>query len=277
MPTNSQVHSLWRYPVKSMAGEELDEAQITSRGLLGDRAYALVDGRNKAGTARKLLGILDCHPRFVSPPKPDQSRPPALMITLPDGRTLSSTQADCTAILSDFFGHGVALLSSPPEGLALELAAGTLAGKHAATTEIPIASGAPPGTFVDYATLHIVTTSTLAQLSKEYPQGNFDIRRFRPNIVIETTEPGFCENDWRERTLALGSEVRLRVTIPCPRCVIPTLPQSGLPHDPGILRTAAQNNRQDLGDFGKLPCVGVCADVLSPGLVRRGDSVRLLD
>lgn len=110
-----------------------------------------------------------------------------------------------------------------------------------------------------------------------YPRGSFDIRRFRPNIVVETTEPGFCENDWQERTMALGREVRLRVTIPCPRCVIPTLPQDGLPHDPGILRTIVQHNRQDLGDFGKLPCVGVCADVLQPGLIRRGDIVRLLD
>ncbi len=277
MPTNSQIHSLWRYPVKSMAGEKLDEAEITSRGLLGDRAYALVDGRNKVGTARKLRGILDCHPRFISPPRPDHPWPPALMITLPDGRTVSSAQADCSAILSAFFEHSLTLLSSPPEGLALEFAAGTLAGKHAATTEFPIAAGAPPGTFVDYATLHILTTSTIAQLSKEYPQGNFDIRRFRPNIVVETTEPGFCENRWLERTMALGCDVRLRITMPCPRCVIPTLPQSGLPQDPGILRTAVQHNRYDLGDFGKLPCVGVCADVLNPGLIRRGDIVRLLD
>lgn len=273
----ARLQAFWRYPVKSMAGEELDEAQITPRGLLGDRAYALVDGRNKVGTARKLKRILDCRPRFLSPPRADDPEPPPVIITLPDGRTVSSEQSDSAAVLSQFFAHDVTLLSSPPAGLALEFAAGTLAGKHADTTEVPLASAAPPGTFVDYATLHILTTSTLAQLAKAYPQGRFDICRFRPNIVMETSDVGFVENAWLGRTLALGEEVRLRVTIPCPRCVIPTLPQEGLPKDPGILRTIAQLNRQDLGDFGNLPCVGVCADVLQPGVIRRGDTVRVLD
>lgn len=275
-PATGRLHSLWRYPVKSMAGEELDAAAVTPRGLLGDRTYALVDERNKVGTARKLRGILDCRARFVRPPRVEEAGPPPVIITLPDGRTVSSEQPDCAAILSLAFSHNVTLHSSPPAGLALEFAAGTLAGKHAATTEIPLASGAPPGTFVDYATLHIVTTSSLAQLQREYPQGRFEIRRFRPNIVVETAEDGFVENAWPGCTLALGDEVRLRVTIPCPRCVIPTLPQAGLPQDPGILRTIAHHNRQDLGDFGSLPCVGVCADVVTPGEIRRGDIVRLL-
>ncbi|MHC5026882.1 MAG: MOSC domain-containing protein [Planctomycetota bacterium] len=277
MSNAATLESLWRYPVKSMAGEELDEAQVTPRGLLGDRVYALVDGRNKAGTARNLRGILDCRARFATPPRPDDRRPPAVDIALPDGRTVSSEDTDCAGILSEFHGHDVTLHASPPAGLALEFSAGTLAGKHASTTEIPIASGAPPGTFVDYATIHILTTSTLARLSEAYPSGCFDVRRFRPNIVMRTAEPGFVENAWLGRTLALGEEVTLQVTIPCPRCVIPTLPQADLPKDPGILRAIAQHNRQDLGDFGALPCVGVCADVLTPGVIRRHDTVRILD
>lgn len=258
-----------------MAGEELNAVRVTPRGLLGDRAYALVDGRNKVGTARKLPGILDCRPQFVRPPQAEDADPPAVIITLPDGRTVSSEQPDSAAILSNVFGHDVRLYSSPPEGVALEFAAGTLAGKHAATTEVPLAMGAQPGTFVDYATVHILTTSSLAKLQKEYPDGCFEIRRFRPNIVVESTEAGFVENAWLDRTLAVGDEVRLRITIPCPRCVIPTLQQAGLPRDPRILRTIAQQNRQDLGDFGELPCVGVYADVLTPGTIRCGDTVRI--
>jgi len=271
------VHSLWRYPVKSMAGEELEQGTITPRGLLGDRVHALVDGRNKVGTARRLRSILDCHARFVREPQADEPEPAEVDITLPDGRVVNSGRSDCAGVLSEFFDHDVTLRSSPPEGAAFEFDAGTLAGKFAAATEFPLAAGAPPGTFVDYATLHILTTSTLAALSKAYPEGRFAIRRFRPNIVVDTSESGFVENAWLGHTLAIGDEVKLEITIPCPRCVIPTLPQADLPKDPGILRAAAQNNRLDLGDFGELPCVGVCANVVTPGTIRCGDAVRLLD
>jgi uncharacterized protein YcbX len=87
-------------------------------------------------------------------------------------------------------------------------------------------------------------------------QGRFEARRFRPNIVISTAERGFVENDWLGRTVTVGDTVRLRITRPCPRCVMTTLAQGDLPKDPGILRTAAQNNAAN---------VGVYADVISAG------------
>lgn len=272
-----RVHSLWRYPVKSMAGEELSAAHITPRGLLGDRAYALVDDRNKVGTARKLRGILDCTARFRTMPRADDAEPPPVDIRLPDGRNTASDDPASSAFLSDYFDHDVHLVCGAPEGVALEFAAGTLAGKHAETTEFPLASGAPPGTLVDYATLHILTTSALAELSRAHPEGRFDVRRFRPNIVLVCEDEGFVENGWLGRTLALGDEVRVQITIPCPRCVIPTLAQGELPKDPAILRTIVQRNRQDLGDFGELPCLGVCADVVTAGVIRIGDMARLSD
>jgi uncharacterized protein YcbX len=94
------------------------------------------------------------------------------------------------------------------------------------------------------------------------------VRRFRPNIVVATApdQQGFVENDWIGRTLAIGDQVRLRITGPCPRCVMTTLPQGDLPKDAGILRTAAQNNEAN---------VGVYADVVKSGTVRRGDDVTL--
>jgi uncharacterized protein YcbX len=101
-----------------------------------------------------------------------------------------------------------------------------------------------------------------------YPHGRFEVRRFRPNIVVETPEQEqeFVENTWIGRTIALGDEVRLSVTDRCPRCVMTTLAQGDLPKDAGILRTAARHNQAS---------VGIYASVLQVGILRRGDPVRL--
>jgi uncharacterized protein len=272
----SRLHSLWRFPVKSMGGEELYAADVTPGGLLGDRAYAFVDTENKVGTAKKRPSLLQFQARFVEPPRMGAAIP-AVRITLPDGTSFTNEQTGLGEAVSNSLVHEVTLKASAPKNLALEFPAGTLSGKYASVTESPVAGAAPSGTFFDYAVVHLLTTSTLARLHDAYPQGRFDIRRFRPNIVVETAEAGFVENSWIGRTLALGDEVLLRISIPCPRCVMPTLPQSDLPRDPGILRTAAQENRLNLGDFGELPCVGVYANVLRPGRIQAGDTLRLLD
>jgi uncharacterized protein YcbX len=126
----------------------------------------------------------------------------------------------------------------------------------------------PEGTFFDCAVVHVLTTATLERLRELYPQGRFEVRRFRPNIVVATAEgqEDFVENAWIGRTLALGDAVRLSITGPCPRCVMTTLAQGDLPKDPGILRTAAQHNQVN---------VGVYASVLQGGTLRRGDPVWL--
>ena len=126
----------------------------------------------------------------------------------------------------------------------------------------------PPGTFFDLATVHLLTTATLDRLRELYPLGRFEVRRFRPNVVLMGSkgEKGFIEEAWVGRTLSCGPEVRLRITGPCPRCVMTTLPQGDLPADPGILRTAAQHNQVN---------VGVYAAVLRDGTIRRGDLLRL--
>ncbi len=127
----------------------------------------------------------------------------------------------------------------------------------------------PPGTFFDAAVVHLVTTATLDRLRTLYPEGRFEPRRFRPNIIVATgpDASGFVENDWVGREIALGEQVRLRVTMATGRCVMTTLPQGDLPKDSGILRTAARHNNAQ---------VGVYAEVISGGAVRRGDLVTLL-
>ena len=123
-----------------------------------------------------------------------------------------------------------------------------------------------PETFFDTAVVHLLTTSTIDRLRQLYPQGRFEVRRFRPNIVVATDEAGFVENDWIGRVLEIGETVRLAITERCPRCVMITLAQGDLPKDSGILRTAAQHNDVN---------VGVYASVISGGIIRRGDAVLL--
>ena len=119
----------------------------------------------------------------------------------------------------------------------------------------------------------------MARLRELYPQGRFETRRFRPNIVVESSvdRPDFVENAWVGRTVAIGEEVRLRITDPCPRCSIPILAQGDLPGDPRILRTVAEHNRVRVPvlDGESLPSVGVYAFVIRGGTIHHGDAVRL--
>jgi uncharacterized protein YcbX len=124
----------------------------------------------------------------------------------------------------------------------------------------------PPHTFFDFGEIHLLTTATLGRLGELYPEGRFDARRFRPNIVVEpsATSKDFVENGWVNRILRIGAEVRLKVIKPCSRCVMTTLAQGDLPQDLGILRAAARYNKAS---------VGVYASVERGGSIMRGDSV----
>jgi MOSC domain-containing protein len=258
-----------------MAGEEIPVAKVTPRGFLGDRVYALVEKEsNRAATVRTwAAALLSYRSQFLTEPELDAPSP-NVHITTPEGCVLTTTDPDFDAQLSASFGRHLTVMTTAPSGLLVEFPAGSLGGTLSNTTELPLAGAAPPGTFFDYACVHLIATSTIDHLQAAYPQGRFDVRRFRPNIVIQSQGEPYIENSWGGRMLAIGDEAVLRVTIPCPRCVNTTLPQSDLPHDAGILRTIAKHNRRDLGDFGSLPCAGVYADVVKPGTIRRGDSVR---
>jgi uncharacterized protein YcbX len=126
----------------------------------------------------------------------------------------------------------------------------------------------PEGTFFDCAVIHVLTTATLDRLRELYPEGRFEVRRFRPNVVVQTATgvKDFVENAWIGRTVRIGDGVRLAVTGPCPRCVMTTLPQADLPKDAGILRTAARHNEVNVGVYGS---------VLQGGEIHRGDPIRL--
>jgi len=261
------VAALWRYPVKSMQGEELNAAHLTERGLLGDRAYALIDKETgkvaSAKNPRKWARLFDFRAAFVEPLHPGAPLP-AVRITLPDGSHVTSAQPDVGALLGQTVGRAVTLASTSPERPSLEEYWPDIEGL--AHRETVTDEAMPERTFFDAAVVHVLATGTLDRLRTLYPQGRFEVRRFRPNVVVATKDTGFVENDWVGRTLAIGGEVLLRVLRPCGRCVMTTLPQGDFPKDGGILLTAARHNEVN---------VGVYAAVLSGGTIRRGNTVRV--
>jgi len=263
------VVSLWRYPVKSMMGEELNATEVTERGLLGDRVYALVDSSDgKVATAknpRKWPRLFDFRATFTEP-VPAAAKVPGLRIALPDGTTVTRDQADLNQILSTALNREVTLGANQRGAVNAEEYWPDMEGLDHRDTVTDFTL--PEETFFDCAMVHLLTTATLDRLRELYPQGRFEVRRFRPNIVVQpgTGEKGFAENAWVGHTLAIGTAVRLNIISPCGRCVMTTLAQGDLPKDPGILRTAAQHNQVN---------VGVYAAVARGGTIRRGDSVRL--
>jgi uncharacterized protein YcbX len=264
------VASLWRYPVKSMLGEELSASDVTDRGLVGDRGYAIVDStEGKAATAknpRKWPTLFRFRAAYVEPPRIGRAVPP-VRITLPDGSTTTSVQSNVAQVLSGVLNRNVTLVAvEPNQGMSAEEYWPDIEGLDFRDTVTDFTL--PEGTFFDCAMVHVLTTATLGRFRQLYPQGHFEIPRFRPNIVVQTApgENGFVENGWSGRSLRIGDSVRLNVTGPCGRCVMTTLAQGDLPADPGILRTAAQHNKANVGAY---------ATVVRGGTIRRGDVVRV--
>lgn len=261
------VVSLWRYPVKSMMGEELNASEITERGLVGDRAYAVVDNADgKAASAknpRKWPNLFDFRANLGDSETATQI--PPVRIALPDGTLVKSDQNDLNEILSKAFNRDVTLQTAQGKPVAAEGYWPDMEGlSHRDTiTDFTL----PVGTFFDAGMVHLLTTATLDRLRELYPEGRFEVRRFRPNVVVDlgSGKKGFAENAWVGHTLAIGT-VRLNITKLCARCVMTTLAQGDLPKDPGILRTLAQHNKAN---------VGVYAAVVRGGTIRRGDPVSL--
>ena len=276
-----KVASLWRYPVKSMQGEELSDSEVTQHGLLGDRVYALIDvAEGKAASAKnpvKWPTLFGCKSLLAEPPKKGAA-PPAVKITLYDGSTTSSPERDCHQILSKALKRTVILAVADR---------GWMSGVHAtlpptwtgkAEQYWPDVDGLdrrdtvteftlPRGTFFDGATVHLITMATLIKLHQVYPKGRFEPARFRPNVLVATPDEmqGIFEQSRIGKTVKIG-EVHLVITGSTGRCVMTTLAQGDLPKDNGILRTAVQQNEGN---------VGVYAKVVQGGIVKRGDRVTL--
>jgi len=243
------VRQIWRFPVKSFRAERLEHAEITDRGLVGDRAWALIDvATGKPASAKKVSdfpGLMDLSARFTEPPRAGHA-PPPVVITLPDDRTCYSGTAEADAMLTDWFKR-----------------------------EVRLAPVTPEASYLDAYPMSLITTSTLFRCEELAPGSRFDPRRFRMNLVLETGAPGFVEGGWLEHRVTIGEQAALTVTEHDSRCIMVTLAQEDLPEDRDIMRTLMQHNRLDVGEATPQPCAGVYASVAVPGTIAVGDRVVL--
>jgi len=279
-----KVLELWRYPVKSMVGEKLARCHMGARGIDGDRGWAVRDERaGEIRGAKKLYDLLLCSARYLG--EPGEGEIPAAEITLPDGGRVRSDDPAAAERLSALLKRPVTLWPRRPADDSDHYRRGApddpdmiaeLRAVFGRQEEEPLPDlslfppeimefTSPRGTYFDVFDLHLITTATLAELKGHNPGGDFDVRRFRPNIVVDSGAlRGLVENDWCGRTVRLG-EARLRAQIPCVRCVMPTLPQAGgVGKDPSVLRTVVREAGQN---------AGIGLEVIAPGVVRVGDEV----
>jgi uncharacterized protein YcbX len=284
--STGRVTQIWRYPVKSMGGELLERAPLGARGLVGDRGWAVRDEtRGGIRGAKKIPALMGCRSRYTSEPSPQEE--PAPEITLPDGSTLFADAADANLRLSEALGTKVTLWPRLPASDLAHYRRG--APDHAdAMTELRSIFGreegeplpdlsvfplelfqyeCPPGTYFDAFPLLLLSDASLRRLQALAPASRVDVRRFRPNLLIESPEAdGFPEISWAGRRLRIGSAV-LKVSVPCPRCVMITHGFADLPRDPGLMRTVVREANQ---------AMGVYATVETPGEATLGDEVELL-
>lgn len=304
-----KVREVWRYPLKSMAGERLSTASVGARGLWGDRGWALRDeAAGEIRGAKMSPALMLCAARYRAEPAPEGD-PPHAEITLPDGTETSTDDPQINGRLSELVGRRVTLwpirpasdrahyrrampaarllglLSRSRNFRRLAVGAMRLTGKDRELREdfgrepgepLPDLSllpaeifefTSPPGTYFDAFPVHLLTTASLAALARQAPDTVWDVRRFRPNFLIETVAgvEGLVESGWGGRHLRVG-ELRLKCEMPAPRCSMTIQAQAGLPKDPRVLRTIVKAGQN----------LGLYANVESAGRVSVGDEVELL-
>lgn len=280
-----RVSEVWRYPVKSMGGESLQRASFGPLGIPGDRGWALRDeNAGEIRGAKKMPVLMQCRARYDAEPLAD-APVPAVTMTLPDGSSLHSGDADVAARLSALTGRRVTLWPRQPPERAdhyrrgapddpdMEKELRQIFGRLP-DEPLPDFSALPPeifeftsplGTYFDAFPVHLLTTASLRALAAKTPGSRFDVRRFRPNILVEPSDgaDGLIEAEWNGRTVRIG-DVALSVTMAAMRCSMTTHAVGELPKDPAVLRTIVRDGNQNLG---------VYAVVTQPGAVRVGDAV----
>ncbi len=293
MNAGGRVVAIWRYPVKSMAGERLGAARIGSLGLHADRTWAVRDRALGATTgAKRLPGLLLCTARYAVEPGPDAGpgNAPEVIIGFPDGVEMSSADPGIHRALSEYLDRDVELRALPPLSekdeyrapMATKADMRTIFGLRPDEplpdlSMFPIRKLAeltryatPVGSYVDAYPVHLLTEQSLQAMSALAPGSDFDVRRFRPTILIDTLgfgQPGADQPEvgWCGGVLR-GPDVVLSPLIPTIRCVMPSHRQPGLERDPAVTRTLAGHARR---------CLGVYGNVLTPGRIAEGDTLRL--
>ena len=284
-----RIVSVWRYPVKSMAGERVASADLTTLGMHADRTWAVRDVEHDTTTgAKKLPGLLWCTARYAHTP-PDDAGPghaPEVIVGFPDGREISSSDPGVHRALSEYVGREVELRALPPmtnrrqyrTPMATKADLRTIFGLDPDEplpdlSMFPVRKLAeitryatPIGSYVDAYPVHILTTQSLAAMAALAPDSDFDVRRFRPTILVDAGDGAeHPEWDWCGGVLH-GPHAALQPLIPTIRCVMPSHEQPELKRDREITRTIAAHSRRCLGAYG---------NVVRPGRIAEGDVLRL--
>ena len=279
------VTSLFRFPVKSMMGESPDSLQITERGTVGDRAWAVRDEvRGGIRGGKKIPALMKLSASFTG--AVDEGSSPA-RITAPDGDTRDTSADDINQWLSEKLEHEVTLWPLLPEDALDHYRRGApdkedfeaeLRDIFARTPDEPLPDLAlfaevleyesPPGTYFDAFPILLMTQQSLHSMGAHRPESQFDVSRFRPNILLDVagSDHPFPEQQWAGKQVRVGETV-LEIVGDCPRCAMTTHGFADLPRDPGIMRALVQANGGNLGAYAK---------VLSAGEVRLGDTLELL-
>ncbi len=288
MKTLGTIKELWRFPVKSMQGATVSACRVTSQGLVGDRCWAMRDeGRQEIQWGKMYPQLMLCAARYRHEPGDAEIAP--VEITFPDGETVDSDNPHLAAKLSELIGRAATLwplqpaskrdfykrYKPDPEKFQHEMSGlfarepGEPIPDFSLFPEVLMDYVAVPGTFFDNEELHLITTASLAYMRDKNPAASWDIRRFRPNFFIETEAAlsGLAEQEWIGRRLQIG-EVEIQISAATPRCGMTMQPQGELAFDKSILRTIVREGNQNLG---------VGAHVQRAGVVRVGDTVRLVD
>ena len=239
-----RLTAIWRYPVKSLQGEELPEALLEDDGLRGDRCWGIRDER----TGKILTGRREPQLLLAAATLGDDDEP---TVVLPSGVRYRGTGSATDAALSEWLGRPVALVQAAgaPGGEA-EFFADATDDSSAA-----IAWTMPAGRFVDAAPLLLLTTASLRAGASLHPEGAWEVRRFRPNFLVEVAGDGWVEDAWCGRTICVGSAVVVAQQ-PCVRCTMVTRPQEGLVRDLDVYRTLARHHGGTLGVWTLVQAAG---------------------
>lgn len=275
------VRELWRYPVKSMAGSRVRSVPIDRRGAHADRLWAVRDLELDATTtARRLPVLMQCSARYAAEPSADAGpgRAVEVIVTFPDGEEMSSSDPTIHVRLSDLVSRRVELRPLPPISDRGQYR-GPMLTQSDLRRQFDIPDGqalpdismfplrkvaelaryaTPVGSYADAYPLHLLTTGALDSLRALAPHADFDVRRFRPNVLLD----GSDEFDWCGGTLA-NESIALKPAVPTLRCSMPIRAQPGLQAQPDVMRTISRYNDR---------CLGIYADVLRPGPLSEGDT-----
>jgi MOSC domain-containing protein len=249
-----KVAQIMRYPIKSLQGEVLASAEIERDGLSGDRCWGIRDETTgKVLTGRRAPELL-----FASAALAPDGTP---VITLPTGRMCLGPGAETDAALSEWLDKPVRLVGSvgAPVARAEYFADATDDASEAIEWTMPA------DRFVDALPLLVLTTASLRTAGALYPEGDWHVRRFRANVMVDVAGDGWVEDDWCGRSTIRIGTVELRPEEPCMRCTMVTRPQPDLDGDSDIFRTLARHHG---GYFGAWTAVTV------GGAVQVGDEVR---